>query len=326
MDGAGMDLSIIIPLYNEQDCLAPLVAQVQAALKVEPIEWELVLVDDGSSDETAARCRRAASTDPRIRFVELRRNYGQTAALQAGLEAAGGATIVFMDGDLQNDPRDIPRLLEKLDAGYDLVCGWRQSRQDAWVSRKLPSQLANRLIARMTGVQVRDLGCTLKAIRKPIADELDLYGEMHRFIPIMAVARGARYCNLPVAHHPRRIGQSKYGIGRAPRVMLDLMVACFLLHYLDRPMKLIGSVGLWALAGSTLAGLTTIAMKLWQGIDMTGNPLLLLSVMLGLVALQLFGLGLLSELNCRLYYQRSHRRPFAIRNADPVCSSGRRAA
>jgi hypothetical protein len=231
-----------------------------------------------------------------------------------------------MDGDLQNDPRDIPRMLERIDAGYDLVCGWRQSRQDSLVSRKVPSRIANRLIAWATGVYVHDLGCTLKAIRKSIADELDLYGEMHRFIPILAVARGARYCNLPVTHHPRTLGKSKYGIGRVPRVILDLLVACFLLRYLDRPMKLIGLVGLWSFAAAIVSGVATIAMKWVGGVDMTGNPLLLLSAMLGLVALQLFGLGLLSELNCRLYYQRSHRRPFAIRQVTDQKFRDRQAA
>jgi glycosyltransferase involved in cell wall biosynthesis len=312
-----MSLSVIVPLYNERENVEPLYRELLATLEGMGTRWEVLLVDDGSADGTGQEAGRLAATDQRITLIQFRRNYGQTAAIQAGLEAAEGDTIVLIDGDLQNDPRDIPAMLERLDQGADLVCGIRAQRQDQFLRRKLPSRIANRLIGWSTGVPIRDLGCTLKAMRRDVADELDLYGEMHRFIPILAHARGARVAQCDVHHRPRLRGTSKYGLSRTTRVLLDLLVVMFLLRYLDRPMKLIGRFALWALAGSMLSGTAVLLMKIVAGSDMTGNPMLMLTVLLALMSTQLFGLGLLGELNCRLYYQRSQRRPFAIRQATP---------
>ena len=309
-----MDLSIIIPIFNEADSVRPLYDRLTEVMPELPAATEIVFVDDGSNDGSSQRLDEIAARDGRVTVVHFRRNYGQTAAMQAGLEQARGRVLVTLDGDLQNDPHDIPAMLEAIDQGADLVHGWRKDRHDTWLTRKLPSLIANRLISRVTGLPIHDLGCTLKAIRAEVADELDLYGEMHRFIPVLAHARGARCHELVVAHHARQFGTSKYGLSRTTRVVLDLITVKFLIDYMDRPMKLLGRLALAALAVSGFAGLGVAAMKLFSGIDMTGNPLLLLTVFMGIVSLQFFGLGLLGEMNTRLYYQRSSRRPFAIRS------------
>ena len=227
-----------------------------------------------------------------------------------------------MDGDLQNDPRDIQMMLGKIDEGYDLVHGWRKDRQDAWLNRRLPSQLANRLISRVTGFPIHDLGCTLKAIRREIASELELYGEMHRFIPILAHARGARCVEVVTRHHARQHGQTKYGISRTLRVILDLMTVKYILAYSASPMKLFGAVGLCCVMFSGLALLGTAGMKLLAGVDMTGNPLLLLTAFSMLAAIQFFSLGLLGEVNARIYYGSQHKQHYAVREllnfADPT--------
>ncbi|QDV56217.1 Undecaprenyl-phosphate 4-deoxy-4-formamido-L-arabinose transferase [Rosistilla oblonga] len=309
-----MDLSIIIPIFNEADSVRPLYDRLTEVMPELPAATEIVFVDDGSTDGSSQRLDEIAARDGRVTVVHFRRNYGQTAAMQAGLEQARGRVLVTLDGDLQNDPHDIPAMLDAIDQGADLVHGWRKDRHDKWLTRKLPSLIANRLISRVTGLPIHDLGCTLKAIRAEVADELDLYGEMHRFIPVLAHARGARCHEMVVAHHARQFGTSKYGLSRTTRVVLDLITVKFLIDYMDRPMKLLGRLALAALAVSGFAGLGVAAMKLFSGIDMTGNPLLLLTVFMGIVSLQFFGLGLLGEMNTRLYYQRSSRRPFAIRS------------
>ncbi|QDV68493.1 Undecaprenyl-phosphate 4-deoxy-4-formamido-L-arabinose transferase [Rosistilla carotiformis] len=309
-----MDVSIIIPIFNEADSVRPLHDRLTRVLPQLPSATEIVYVDDGSNDGSAQRLDEIAAADRRVTVVHFRRNYGQTAAMQAGLEQARGRVLVTLDGDLQNDPDDIPAMLEAIDQGADLVHGWRKDRHDTWLTRKLPSLIANRLISRVTGLPIHDLGCTLKAIRSEVADELDLYGEMHRFIPVLAHARGARCQEMVVTHHARQYGTSKYGLSRTTRVVLDLITVKFLIDYMDRPMKLLGRLALAALGISGLSGLGVVAMKLAGGIDMTGNPLLLLTVFMGIVSLQFMGLGLLGEMNTRLYYQRSNRRPFAIRS------------
>lgn len=326
-----MDVSIIIPIFNEADSVLPLQQKISAVLTKLPPATEIIYVDDGSTDGSTQRLKQIAAEDDRVSVVHFRRNYGQTAAMQAGLEQARGRVLITLDGDLQNDPNDIPAMLAAIDAGADLVHGWRKDRHDTWLTRKLPSLIANRLISRVTGLPIHDLGCTLKAIRAEVADELDLYGEMHRFIPVLAHARGARCQEMVVAHHARQFGTSKYGLSRTTRVVLDLITVKFLIDYMDRPMKLLGRLALSALGVSGLAALGVVAMKLFAGIDMTGNPLLLLTVFMGIVSLQFLGLGLLGEMNTRLYYQRSNRRPFAIRSVttsknDAVREVIRRAA
>ena len=313
-----MNLSVVIPLYNEQENVPLIYERVKSAVEPLGIPWELILSNDGSRDDTAAAMDAISAEDPRVVSIHFRKNYGQSAAMQAGFEAASGDVIVTLDGDLQNDPADIPMLLDRLSEGYDLVHGWRRDRQDAMWRRKVPSRIANRLIAWVTGVPIQDLGCALKAVRREVADELDLYGEMHRFIAVLAHARGARVLEVPVRHHARQFGKSKYGLSRTTRVVLDLLTVRFLTTYLDRPMKFLGQMGLFCLGGGLLALSATIAMKLFGDIDMTGNPLLLLSAVMPLVALQLFGVGLLSEMNTRMYFLRSGRRPFAIRSVNGI--------
>jgi glycosyltransferase involved in cell wall biosynthesis len=307
-----MSVSIIIPVYNERENILPLYRQLDSVLRPLGRNYEILFVDDGSVDGTDEQLGKLAETDPRVRLVRFRRNYGQTAAMQAGFDAASGDVLVTMDGDLQNDPSDIPMMLEKLEEGFDLVHGWRRNRQDAWLHRKLPSRAANWLISRVTGFPVHDLGCTLKAVRREIAQELELVGEMHRFIPILAHQRGARCVEVVTRHHARRFGQSKYGIARTTRVLLDLVTVKFMLDYFASPMKLFGKIGIGCGVIGLLALVVTVGMKLLGAVDMTGNPLLLLSTLSVMVGVQFLSLGLLGEVNVRIYYDHRHRKPYSI--------------
>ncbi len=258
-------------------------------------EYEIILVDDGSTDGSLALMEQIAICDPHVRVLEFRKNFGQTAAMAAGIQAAMGDVIITMDGDLQNDPTDIPLMLAKIDEGYDLVHGWRKDRQDAFLSRKLPSRIANWLISRVTVFPVHDLGCTLKAIRREIAQELELFGEMHRFIPILAHCRGAKCTEIVTKHHPRKFGKSKYGLSCMLRVLLDLLTVKYLIQYLPSPMRLFGMLGLVCGLVGLLSGGVTVGMKLVEGIDMTGNPLLLLSVGAVMLGGQFIVLGMLGD-------------------------------
>jgi glycosyltransferase involved in cell wall biosynthesis len=272
-----------------------------------------VVVDDGSDDGSWEHLQALATTDSRLKVVRFRRNYGQTAALQAGLQLAQGDVIVTMDGDLQNDPADIPLLVEKLDEGYDLVHGWRKNRKDAWLNRRLPSMIANWVISRTTRFPIHDLGCTLKAIRREIAQELELYGEMHRFIPILAHQRGARCVEMVTRHHPRRFGISKYGISRTLRVILDLITVKYVLDYFPSPMKLFGLLGILCYVIGAASGFITVFMKAFGQVDMTGNPLLLLTIFSLMAGLQFFSLGLIGEVAARIYYGTQSKQNYAIR-------------
>jgi glycosyltransferase involved in cell wall biosynthesis/uncharacterized membrane protein YbhN (UPF0104 family) len=308
-----MSVSVVVPVYNEQENIRPLYESLKPVLESLGRDYEIVAVDDGSTDGSLAELRRLAAADPALKIVQLRRNFGQTAAMDAGLRHACGEVIVTIDADLQNDPADIPMMLAKIDQGYDLVHGWRKNRHDSLLSRRIPSKIANWIIARATRFPVHDLGCTLKAMRRDVAADLRLYGEMHRFIPILAHWHGARCAEVVTRHHPRRFGQSKYGISRTLRVVLDLITVKYMVQYLASPMKLFGGIGLACGGLAGLAGAATIVMKLWQGIDMTGNPLLLLAVFAGMVAIQFFVLGMLGELGVRTYYESQQRRPYAVR-------------
>jgi glycosyltransferase involved in cell wall biosynthesis len=306
-------VSVVIPVCNERENIPLLYDRLQDVLPALGYDYEILFVDDGSQDGSREQLARLAERDEHVKVVEFRRNYGQTAAMEAGFQMATGDVIVTLDGDLQNDPTDIPMMLDKIDEGYDVVHGWRKQRQDAFLNRRLPSVLANWIISRTTRFPIHDLGCTLKAIRGDIARELELYGEMHRFIPILAHARGARCCEVVTRHHPRQHGQTKYGISRTFRVVLDLITVKYMLDYFASPMKLFGKFGLLCAGVSLAAGLATSVMKIFYGVDMTGNPLLLLTALTMMVGLQFFSMGLLGEVAARIYYGSQGKQHYTVR-------------
>jgi glycosyltransferase involved in cell wall biosynthesis len=248
-----------------------------------------------------------------VKVIRLRRNFGQTAAMAAGFDAASGRIVVPMDGDLQNDPADIPRLLKMIGDGYDVVSGWRRERQDTLINRRIPSFLANFLISRMTGVHLHDYGCTLKAYRREVLEGINLYGEMHRFVPALASQIGAKVAEIEVAHHPRRFGRSKYGISRTMRVILDLMTVKFLLSYSTKPIQLFGKLGVYALTAAILSGCATLYMKLFEHMSMNRNPLLILTAFLLFMGVQFIVLGLLAEVNARTYYEAQGKPIYVVR-------------
>lgn len=308
-----MDLSIIIPIKDERDNLEPLHERLADALSSLNVSHEIILVDDGSQDDSFAVMRALARIDPRVKVLRLRRNFGQSAALKAGIDAAAGTVIVTMDGDLQNDPADIPRLLQKIEEGHDAAFGQRLHRQDGFLPRKLPSMLANWLIRKVTGSPIKDMGCTLRAMRRDLAKWLPLYGEMHRFVPVLAQQYGGRLVQVPVAHHPRRAGKTKYNITRTFRVLLDLITVKFMHRYLARPMHVMGLAGMFFMALGGISLLATVWMKSHYGTHMTGNPLLLLSAFLELVGFQFISLGLIGELVSRTYFESQGKRTYAVR-------------
>ncbi|HLS57162.1 MAG TPA: glycosyltransferase family 2 protein [Zeimonas sp.] len=298
------DVSIVIPVYNEVDNLPELVERIDLALRPTGRTFELIAIDDGSRDDSAAVLTRLAADRPWLRPVLLARNYGQSSALQAGFDRVRGRYVVTLDADLQNDPLDIPAMLERLDRddAIDMISGWRQQRQDKALSRRLPSTIANRLISRSTGVQLHDYGCALKAYRREIIDRIRLYGELHRFIPSLARDAGARIAEMPVRHHPRTRGESKYGIDRTFRVILDLVLIVFFMRYRQRPLHAFGGLGLWLAAPGALILAWLLALKL-GGEDIGGRPLLLAGVMLVLIGMQLIVAGLVGELLTRIYHE-----------------------
>ena len=298
------DVSIVVPIYNEVDNLPDLVARIGAAMAGQALGFELLAVDDGSTDGSRERLRELAAGTPWLRPVLLARNYGQSSALQAGFDRVRGRYVVTLDADLQNEPGDIPLLLERLenDPEVDMVSGWRKDRQDAELSRKLPSRIANRLISRATGVHLHDYGCALKAYRRPIIDRIRLYGELHRFIPSLAKEAGARITEVPVRHHARTRGVSKYGIDRTFRVILDLILIVFFMRYRQRPLHAFGGLGLWLAAPGGLILVWLLLQKL-LGEDIGGRPLLLVGVMLLLMGAQLIAAGLIGELLIRVYHE-----------------------
>jgi glycosyltransferase involved in cell wall biosynthesis len=308
-------VSVVIPVYNEEDNLPDLVERVGAALSRSRRSFELVCVDDGSRDDSAALLHELAATRAWLKPILLIRNYGQSAALQAGFDHARGEIIVTLDGDLQNDPDDIPRLLELLDErqDVDVISGWRKDRKDRAFSRKLPSMIANGIISKVTGVPLHDYGCALKLYRAAVIGDIKLYGELHRFIPALAAEVGARIIEVPVSHHARTRGSSKYGIDRTVRVVLDLLWIKFLLRFLHRPMHAFGGVGM-ALMFIGFATLAYLAFdKLILGHDIGGRPLLLLGVLLALIGVQLLATGLLGELLIRIYHEPEGRPQYVLR-------------
>jgi glycosyltransferase involved in cell wall biosynthesis len=321
-------LSVVVPVKDERDNVRPVVERVREAL-CDGGPWELVFVDDGSTDGTFAELEAIAGADPRVKVVRLRRNFGQSAATQAGLDAAAGDVVVTMDGDLQNDPADIPQLVAKLNEGYDAVLGRRQNRQDRFLLRKLPSLAANWLIRKVLGVPFKDFGCTLRAMRRDAADGLCLYGEMHRFITALVIQQGAKVTQVPVRHHPRTAGKSKYNLTRTVRVLLDLMTVKFLGSYQTRPMHVFGTLGLGCMALGFLCLAVSLVMKYTTGPGMTANPLFLFGAMAELTGVQFLSLGLMGEVLTRVYFESQGKRPYVVRdrrNLDDDPKPVRRAA
>ena len=308
-----MDLSVVIPVYNEAESLEPLIQEVRAVLGPMGRSFEIIVVDDGSTDGTYPILERLYKTEPRLKALRLKRNFGQTAAVAAGIAHAQGEIILALDGDGQNDPKDIPALLGKLDDGFDLVNGWRFPRMDPFWSRRVPSRIANGLISWITRVKLHDYGCTLKAMRREIAKDLRLYGEMHRFIPAMAYERGARIAEIKVHHRPRQWGQSKYGIARTLRVLLDLLTVKFLLSYSTRPLHVFGLIGLVSGGVGFLAAVYLTMEKILYRTAIGGRPLLLLSILLIVIGFQFITMGLLGEMLARTYHESQDKPIYVVK-------------
>lgn len=307
-----MELSIVIPVFNEEENVEPLVGELRVALAPLKKSYEVIAVDDGSGDGTFAALSRLQRCDPALSVIRLKRNFGQTAALAAGLAYASGEVVVLMDGDGQNDPADIPALLAKIQEGNDMVAGWRFERQDAFLRRRLPSMIANRLISWTTKVKLHDYGCTLKAMRREIAKSLRLYGEMHRFIPAIAFERGARIAEIKVNHRPRLRGASKYGITRTLRVILDLLTVKFLSSYSTRPAHVFGPIGIISGFAGFLIALYLTTQKLVYDAEIGNRPLLLLSILLIFIGFQFITIGLLGEMLARTYHESQDRTVYVI--------------
>jgi glycosyltransferase involved in cell wall biosynthesis len=312
MDKTGPEVSVVVPLLNEQDNIQPLYEQIKQALDSRYV-YEIVFVDDGSSDNSFNILRRLQKPDNRIRVIRFRKNFGQTAALSAGFTYARGKIIAAIDADLQNDPADIPKMIDKLHEGFDVVSGWRKKRHDKAITRLLPSKIANWLIAKITGVTLHDFGCTLKVYRKEILTETKLYGEMHRFIPALASWSGARIAEMVVNHRPRTAGAPKYGLERTVKVILDLITVKFLLSFSTKPIQLFGGWGFLSLFFGIVSAVAVILMKVLKGEDMTGNPLLFLTILLWIIGVQFILMGLLAELLVRTYHESQNRPTYAIK-------------
>jgi dolichol-phosphate mannosyltransferase len=307
-----LDLSIVIPIYNEEENIPYLLQRLRTSLERLNLRYEIIAVDDGSGDDGAAVLKRYAATSPELKIVRLRRNSGQTAAIMAGLDRAAGEIIVTIDADLQNDPDDIDKLVTKVNEGYDVVSGWRKDRQDHALRRNFVSRIANRLISAVTGVYLHDYGCTLKAYRYRITKDICLYGEMHRFIPVYAHWLGARVTEVEVKHHPRQFGESKYGLTRIIKVLLDLFVIVFLDRYFVKPIYLFGSIGLAMLGLSLLVFLWMIALRVFQGTSFISTPLPLLAAIFGGIGVTSLLLGLLAEIVMRTYFESQGRRAYLV--------------
>jgi len=307
------ELSLFLPVLDEEENLRPMHAKIQSALDALGKTAEVIYVDDGSTDKSLSILKDIANGDDRVRVISLRRNDGQTAAMSAGIDAAKGEILIPMDADLQNDPADISRLLDKLNEGYDVVSGWRKNRQDKLISRKIPSQIANRIISWIGGVPLHDYGCSLKAYRREVIQDVRLYGEMHRFIPIYASWAGARVAEIPVDHHARTMGKSKYGISRTIKVVFDLITIKFMAKYHTKPLYVFGAFGMMAFFISMVAGIWAIVLKLWQGVSFILTPLPIIAVVMLAISVQFFLMGLLAELLVRTYHESQDKAIYAVR-------------
>ena len=306
------ELSLFLPVLDEEENLRPMHAKIAAALDQLGKMAEVIYVDDGSTDKSLEILKEIAASDERVRVVSLRRNYGQTAAMSAGIDAAKGDILIPMDADLQNDPADISRLLDKLNEGYDVVSGWRKNRQDKLISRKIPSQIANRIISWIGGVKLHDYGCSLKAYRRDVIQDVKLYGEMHRFIPIYASWAGARVAEIPVDHHARTMGKSKYGISRTIKVVFDLMTIKFMASYQTKPIYVFGMFGMLAFFLSVISGVWAIVLKFY-GVSFIQTPLPVVTVVMLAISVQFFLMGLLAELSVRTYHESQDKAIYAVR-------------
>jgi len=304
-------ISVIIPIFNEEENISNLYNSIIEALK--EIGFEVLFINDGSSDDSEKEILKITSADSRIKLINLRRNYGQTAAMQAGFDQSKGTIVIPMDGDLQNDPKDIPKLIEKINEGYDVVSGWRKIRSDKKLTRILPSKIANMIISKISGIHLHDYGCTLKAYRKEILEDVKLYGEMHRFIPIYASWEGAKVTEIPVNHHPRIAGKTKYGLSRIPRVILDLLVIRFFDKSLDRPIHLFGQFGLLMFLIAFLLFFWALFLKIFMNISFILTPLPLLVVFFSMSGLLCIFLGLVAEIQSRIYFESKNRPPYLIK-------------
>ena len=314
---SGLAFSVVIPVYNEEDNVRPLLVSLRDVMESLGQPYELIVVDDGSTDATRPRLRDLTVELRSLRVVQLRSNFGQTAALAAGFDLARGALIITLDGDCQNDPADIPRLVDKLKEGYDVVSGWRVDRQDPFLTRRVPSRFANALISWITGVHLHDYGCALKAYRREIVRDIALYGEMHRFLPALARWVGAAIGEIPVCHWPRGSGASKYGLGRTVRVLLDLLTVKFLMSYWTRPIQIFGLLGLCMGGAGALLGLVLSFQRVVQGVPLANRPILLLAVLLILVGFQFVSMGLLGEMLVRTYHESQGKPIYIVREILP---------
>ncbi|MBI5876339.1 MAG: glycosyltransferase family 2 protein [Chloroflexi bacterium] len=306
-------LSVVIPLLNEVGGIALLQTRLGEALGALGVPYEIIVIDDGSRDGSFEKLKAWHDADPHLKVIRFRRNFGQTAAFSAGFDLARGDVVVTMDADLQNDPADIGLLLGKINEGFDVVSGWRVKRQDVFLTRRLPSMIANRLISWVTGVRLHDYGCSLKAYRREVVKGIRLYGEMHRFIPAVASSMGVSVAEVPVNHHPRRFGRSKYGLSRTIRVFLDLLTVRFLLSYSTRPLHIFGSVGLLSFIAGTALGLYLSALKLIGGQNIGERPALMLAVLLVIIGVQLVMMGLLGEMVVRTYHESQNKPIYVVR-------------
>ncbi len=325
-------LSIVIPLLNEEESIPELYDRLTQVLEAYGRTYEMIIIDDGSRDRSFESLKRYHQEDPRLKVIRFRRNFGQTAAFAAGFRMAQGEWIITMDADLQNDPTDIPTLIAKAEEGYDIVSGWRVNRQDKFLSRRLPSIIANQMISNVTGVHLHDYGCSLKVYHRDVVKGIRLYGEMHRFIPALASRMGVRVAEVPVNHHARKYGKSKYGISRTVRVFLDLMTVRFLLSFDTRPIHVFGTLGLLATGLGILIGLYLTFVKLFLGQNIGDRPLLMLAVLLVMVGIQFISTGLLAEVLARTYYEAQDKPIYVVRevlgddetaDTPPLAVSGR---
>ena len=306
-------ISVVIPVFNEEKNIKLLYSKLKQILDSFGKDYEIIFIDDGSTDKTLTLLHQICQEDGKVKAVIFRRNFGQTAAISAGFDYAKGGIIVTLDADLQNDPKDIPQLISKIEEGYDVVSGWRAERKDPFLSRRLPSYISNWLISLFTGVKLHDYGCTLKAYRKEITKNIKLYGEMHRFIPALASWIGASICEVKVRHHPRKYGKSRYNFSRINRGFLDLLTVKFLLSFATRPIQIFGKLGLISIFSGFICGIILVAMKVVSRVDMTGNPFLYLSILFLLVGGQFISMGLLGEIISRTYHESQNKSIYFVR-------------